>query len=55
MRIALIQQSIIAGDKKANYVRVSELVSEAISLPETVPDVIVLPELWSTGLSLIHI
>jgi omega-amidase len=52
MRIALIQQSIIAGDKKANYVRVSELVSEAISLRETVPDVIVLPELWSTGYAL---
>lgn len=52
MRIALIQQSIIPGDKQANYDRVKTLVSEAITKFEAAPDVIILPELWSTGYAL---
>jgi len=52
MRIALIQQSIIPGDKQANYDRVEALVSEAVAQSGEVPDVIILPELWSTGYAL---
>ena len=52
MRIALIQQSITCGDKQANYDRVEALVSEAVTQSDVVPDVIVLPELWSTGYAL---
>lgn len=52
MRIVLIQQSIIPGDKQANYDRVEALVAEAVAQSEAAPDVIVLPELWSTGYAL---
>jgi omega-amidase len=52
MRITLIQQSIIPGDKQANFARVEALVSEAVAQSEVAPDVIVLPELWSTGYAL---
>lgn len=52
MRIALLQQSIIPGDKQANYDRVEALVSQALTQSEAVPDVIILPELWSTGYAL---
>ena len=52
MRIALIQQSIVPGDKQANYDRVHAFVSEAVTKSESVPDVIILPELWSTGYAL---
>ena len=52
MRIALIQQSIVAGDKQANYRRVETLVNEAVSRHTPAPDIVVLPELWSTGYAL---
>ena len=52
MRIALIQQAIVPGDKQANYDRVEALLSEAVTRSDAVPDVVVLPELWSTGYAL---
>ncbi len=52
MRIALIQQSIVPGNKQANYDRVQAFVHEAVTISEPVPDVIILPELWSTGYAL---
>jgi len=52
MRTALIQQSIVPGDKKANYERAEALIRDAVEQPDTPPDLIVLPELWSTGYAL---
>ncbi|NNF46799.1 MAG: carbon-nitrogen family hydrolase [Desulfofustis sp.] len=52
MRIALIQQSIVPGDKQANYARAGTLVKKAAEQPGGRPDIIVLPELWSTGYAL---
>jgi predicted amidohydrolase len=52
MRIALIQQSIIPGNKQANYDRVEAFVTKAVTQADAAPDVIVLPELWSTGYAL---
>ncbi len=51
MHIALIQQAVSTADKKANYDRVNQLVEQALSLTFK-PDIIVLPELWSTGYAL---
>lgn len=51
MRIALIQLSISPADKNRNYSRVSALVEEAVNHAEK-PDLIILPELWSTGYAL---
>lgn len=51
MRIALIQQAVSPGDKQANFDRVSALVEQAVSHADR-PDIIVLPELWSTGYAL---
>lgn len=50
MRAAVIQQTIIPGEVEANYRKVEELVTEAADRIE--PDLIVLPELWSTGYAL---
>ncbi len=51
MNIALIQQAVSTADKKANYDRVNQLVEHTFSLTFK-PDLIVLPELWSTGYAL---
>lgn len=51
MHIAIIQQIIHAGDKAANYRNTKRLVEQAVS-GATKPDIIVLPELWSTGYAL---
>jgi len=51
MHIALIQQAVSTRDKEANYDRVNQLVERALSLTPK-PDIIVLPELWSTGYAL---
>lgn len=51
MHIAIIQQIIHAGDKAANYRNTKRLVEQAVS-GATKPDLIVLPELWSTGYAL---
>lgn len=51
MQIAIIQPIIVSGKKKANYLKMSQLIEQAVGLfPK--PDVIVLPELWSTGYAL---
>ena len=51
MQIALIQQAISAGNKQQNYDCVTQLVEQALSLSPK-PDLIILPELWSTGYAL---
>ncbi len=51
MQIAIIQPIIVSGDKKANYLKMSQLIEQAVGLSPK-PDVIVLPELWSTGYAL---
>jgi omega-amidase len=51
MNVALIQMAVAAGDKTANYKTVKRLVDRALALHPT-PDIIVLPELWSTGYAL---
>lgn len=51
MQIALIQQAISAGNKQQNYDTVTRLVEQALSHSPK-PDLIVLPELWSTGYAL---
>lgn len=51
MRITIIQQKVALADKKLNFTTVTRLVEEAaIQHPRT--DLIVLPELWSTGYAL---
>lgn len=50
MRVCALQMDVKAGDRTANHATVSRLVSESVSLCS--PDVIVLPELWSTGYAL---
>ncbi len=51
MHIAIIQQIINAGNKAANYDNAQRLIEQAVSGPVK-PDIIVLPELWSTGYAL---
>lgn len=49
MNFALVQMDIAFGDPAANYRKTEELIAEA-ALKK--PDVIVLPELWTTGYDL---
>lgn len=51
MQVALIQQAVCTGNKQKNYDRVTQLVEQALTRPQK-PDLIVLPELWSTGYAL---
>lgn len=51
MRITIIQQKVALADKKSNFANVTRLVAEAASQDRR-PDLIVLPELWSTGYAL---
>lgn len=51
MNIALIQMTVSAGDKQVNYDKVSHLIEQAVNCKQY-PDVIVLPELWTTGYAL---
>ena len=48
MRVSVIQFDVVRGDKRANFSLVENRVNELMASPFT-PDVIVLPELWSTG------
>jgi len=51
MHIAIIQQHVEVSDKKANFTNVAKLVDQAVQKsPST--DLIILPELWSTGYAL---
>lgn len=47
--LALLQFDIAFGNPEKNFSKVEELVSKAVS---DKPDIIVLPELWSTGYDL---
>lgn len=51
MRVCAIQIDIAHGDRQANHANVRQKVAEAMSMPNP-PEVIVLPELWSTGYAL---
>ncbi|MFT5702407.1 MAG: omega-amidase [Desulforhopalus sp.] len=51
MQISLIQQDVAVADKNTNFKTVTRLVEEAVSMSPA-PDLIVLPELWSTGYAL---
>lgn len=51
MQIALIQLKIQPSEKQANYDSISRLVDLAVT-QQPKPDIIVLPELWSTGYAL---
>lgn len=51
MRVCAMQIDVIKGDRKANYDTVRRLTGEAMQVASP-PDVIVLPELWSTGYAL---
>lgn len=51
-KYALIQYDIIFGDPEANYKKVKKMIHQAMSEK---PDVIVLPELWTTGYDLTRI
>lgn len=52
MRICAMQMDVVKGDRAANRATVRRLTAEAVRLCS--PDVIVLPELWSTGYALEH-
>ena len=45
-RLSLIQMDVHVNEVEYNYVRVQELLSQALSEK---PDIIVLPETWNTG------
>lgn len=51
MKIALIQQAVTPGNKQINYDRVTQLVEQALAASRK-PDLVILPELWSTGYAL---
>ena len=51
MRICAVQMNVVKGDRTANRTAAARLVSEVMS-SSCPPDVIVLPELWSTGYDL---
>lgn len=51
MRIAFAQMNVAAGDKAANYSKVEELV-EGFFAAGGAADIVLLPELWSTGYAL---
>lgn len=49
IKIACIQLDIVFGDPSQNYKRAEKLIEEAAQLQ---PDIVVLPELWTTGYDL---
>ncbi|WP_028584877.1 nitrilase-related carbon-nitrogen hydrolase [Desulfogranum mediterraneum] len=51
MKIAIIQMEVVAGDRQANYLGVRRLVEQALALDPAI-DLLLLPELWSTGYAL---
>ena len=53
MRAAALQYAIAAGKPDANLTRVEQLVRDLMT-GERPPDVIALPEMWSTGFALRH-
>ena len=51
MRVCAIQMDVVKGDRAANRATVGRMVGEAMKA-DCPPEVIVLPELWSTGYDL---
>ena len=51
MRIGVMQMNVVRGDREANRAAVSRLTAQAMAESRP-PDVLVLPELWSTGYAL---
>ena len=51
MRVCLLQMQVVRGDREANRAAVRRLTEKAMQT-ELPPDVLVLPELWSTGYAL---
>lgn len=51
MRVGVLQMDVIRGDREANRAAVRRLAAQAVSAADA-PDVLVLPELWSTGYAL---
>ena len=51
MRVCVMQMDVVTGDREANRATVERLVAEAVK-GDSSPDVVVLPELWSTGYAL---
>ncbi|MBM7572323.1 carbon-nitrogen family hydrolase [Aquibacillus albus] len=49
LTVSMIQFDILFGSPKENYVKVKELINKAM---KSNPDVIMLPELWTTGYDL---
>lgn len=52
MKIALIQMDIVFGNPLENFQHAERLIDRAM---EQTPDVIVLPELWTTGYDLVNL
>lgn len=52
LKIALIQMDIIFGNPKANFQKAEKLIVEAM---QQAPDIIVFPELWTTGYDLTNL
>lgn len=51
MQVTIIQQRVERGNKRNNFDRVKNLVQQAMAQSPP-PDLIILPELWSTGYAL---
>ncbi len=51
MRVGVLQMNVMKGDREANRAAVRRLAEHAVS-GSCPPDVLVLPELWSTGYAL---
>ncbi|TDQ36402.1 carbon-nitrogen family hydrolase [Aureibacillus halotolerans] len=50
MKIAIIQMDIVFGDPRENMKNAAALIARAVE--ESAPDVVMLPELWTTGYDL---
>ena len=51
MRVCVMQMDVVKGGRETNYETVRRLTEEAMRAARP-PEVIVLPELWSTGYAL---
>ncbi|WP_298068026.1 carbon-nitrogen family hydrolase [uncultured Mailhella sp.] len=51
MRVSVLQMDVVKGDREANHATIRRMVAEAMQASPR-PEVLVLPELWSTGYAL---
>ncbi|MCT2535157.1 carbon-nitrogen family hydrolase [Aquibacillus koreensis] len=49
MKVSMIQYDIVFGNPKENYKKVEQLIKQAV---DSKPDILILPELWTTGYDL---